>query len=73
MPFQFFDTILMKKARQEEWYHFQPDRPMGTLRVDFQSFCHFLAKFVDVRLFHAPLLQFNVKKVLNLKPKGKFF
>ena len=36
-------------TRQEEWYHIWPDRPTGTLRVNFQSFVIFQQKFVDFR------------------------
>ena len=38
----------MPTTRQEEWYHYQPDRATGTLRVDFTTFTLFHEKFVDV-------------------------
>ena len=45
---KFFDTVLMRKVTQVEWYHFQQDWPMGTLRVDFLKISLFCKKFVDV-------------------------
>ena len=42
---KFFDAILMTRTTQEDWDHFWPDRPTGTLRVEFNSFVQSLLLF----------------------------
>ena len=37
-PRQDNTTIYKPRTIQEQWYHFWPDRPTGTLRVDFTKF-----------------------------------
>ena len=33
-----FDEVIWPRTRREEWYHFWPDWPTGTLRVEFTRF-----------------------------------
>ena len=45
----FFDTVMWPKARLDQWWNYQPNRAMGTLKVDFRKFFTFQPKFVVVR------------------------
>ena len=59
-----FDAVIQTITRQNQWYNFWPDRPTGTLRVNYQSFSHLLLAF-RLRALSLSLSK-PLKKTLNL-------
>ena len=37
----FLDVVIWPRRKQKQWYHSWPDRPTGTLRVEFTRFAYF--------------------------------
>ena len=46
-----FDAVMWPMTRQDQWYHSRPDRPTGTLRVDFTRKHFFSQNLLMLLLF----------------------